>query len=313
LRILEVGRKLAIRTLGGKMSGGPESSRPPLTSSRGSLREIERRRSERLLLTVPIRVEGVDRNGEKFSEDTRTLIINRQGARIFLKRAVTAGVTLLITNSQGRRSAKFRVVGPTQPMTGEGGEWGMECLEENANIWGIGFPPTPAKEGMCTALIECRKCQSAAVSHLSMVEHEVLGTSGLLLRECAVCGRATSWGYREPSLGVAGADPGLMPLSLSSPDDQRTGADRRVQNRVALQLPIRVRSYYGTEELTRTENVSRSGVCFLADRTYEVGEILLITCPYERGGHNIEVRGRVVRRQEMRGTGCKIYGVCYER
>jgi hypothetical protein len=44
-----------------------------------------------------------------------------------------------------------------------------------------------------------------------------------------------------------------------------------------------------------------------------VGEILLVTCPYEKGGHNIEVRGQVVRRREMHGTGRRIYGVSYER
>ena len=76
------------------MSKVPEANRAPLTTAKASLREVERRRSERLLITVPIRVEGMDRNGEKFSEETRTLVINRQGARIYLKRMVSAGATV---------------------------------------------------------------------------------------------------------------------------------------------------------------------------------------------------------------------------
>ena len=68
-----------------KMSRGSQSNSAPVTSSKASLHEVERRRSERLLITVPIRVEGVDRDGEKFSEETRTIVINRQGARIFLR------------------------------------------------------------------------------------------------------------------------------------------------------------------------------------------------------------------------------------
>lgn len=295
------------------MSDIPETKRAPLTSARASLREIEHRRSERLLLTVPIRVEGVDRNGEKFAEDTRTIIINRQGARIHLKRAIAAGATLLVTTLLGHGTAKFRVVGPTQPITGEGGEWGIECLEENANVWGIGFPPPKREEGMCTALIECRKCHSAKLMHLSMVEHDVLGTSGLLVKECEECGGSTSWSYSEPSTGIEADEPGASLPSAETLEVQEGGANRRVHNRVALQLPIRVRSYYGTEEFTRTENVSRSGVCFASDKAYEVGEFLLITCPYEKAGHNIEVRGRVVRRLEMQGTGRKIYGISYER
>ena len=73
------------------MSQAPETSHAPVTTAKASLQEVTRRRSERLLITVPIRVEGVDRNGEKFTEETRTIVINREGARIYLKRLVAAG------------------------------------------------------------------------------------------------------------------------------------------------------------------------------------------------------------------------------
>jgi len=295
------------------MSQAPEGNRAPVTSVKASLKEVERRRSERLLITIPIRVEGIDRDGDKFAEETRTLVINRQGARIYLKRLVSAGATLLITTSVGHRSCRFRVVGPTQPLSGEGGEWGVESEEAGCNIWGIGFPPPLSLESGCTALLECRRCHVVKLSHLSMVEHEVLGTSGLLVKECEACGRTTSWSFREPSVPITGEDAAPALPSPESLAEQQSGVNRRVHNRVALQLPIRVRSFYGTEEFTRTENVSRGGVCFVTDRNYEVGEVLLVTCPYERSGHNIEVRGQVVRRRDMQGTGRKIYGVSYER
>ncbi len=295
------------------MSQAPEANRAPVTSPRASLREVEHRRSERLLITVPIRVEGVDRDGEKFSEETRTIVINRQGARIYLKRLVTAGASLLISTHGARHSAKFRVVGPTQPPSGEGGEWGVECLDQNANIWGIGFPPPSSLEGRCTALLECRRCHAVKLSHLSMVEHDVLGTSGLLVKECETCGRLTSWGYKEPSVPLPTDDTAASVEIPETPTDSRSGAPKRNHNRVALQLPIRLRSFSGGEEFIRTENVSRGGVCFISDRNYEIGEVILVTCPYEKNGQNIEVRGQVVRRREMHGTGRKIYGVSYER
>jgi hypothetical protein len=295
------------------MSQAPEISRPPVTTAKGSLREVERRRSERLLITVPIRVEGVDRNGEKFSEETRTLVINRQGARIYLKRAVAPGATLLITTTVARRSAKFRLVGPTQPVSSDVGEWGVECLESNCDLWGIGFPPPSTAEGMCTALLECRRCHAVKLTQLSMVEHEVLGTSGLLVKECEACARSTSWSYKEPSIPLAVDDAIMAPPHGENRAVPLTASDQRGNNRVALQLPIRVRSFSGTEEFARTENVSRSGLCFISDRHYEVGEVILVTCPFEKTGHNIEVRSQVVRRREMQGTGRSIYGVSYER
>ena len=288
-------------------------SRAQVTSAKASLREVERRRSERLMITVPIQVEGVDRNGEKFREDTRTLVINREGARIYLKRPVAAGALLLVRTAVGHRAAMFRVVGPTNPPTGDLSEWGVECQESNCKIWGIDFPSPLPNEEICTALLECRRCHTVKLSHLSLVEHEVLGSSGLLVKECAACGRATPWGYNEPSIHLSGDEAGAALPSPESLIESRPSSDRRLHPRAALQLPIRVRSFSGAEEFLRTENVSRGGICFITDRTYEMGEILLITCPFEKGGHNIEIRGQVVRRCEMQGTGRRIYGICYER
>ncbi len=295
------------------MNQAPQANRAPVTTAKASLREVEHRRSERLLLTVPIRVEGMDRDGEKFSEETRTIVISRQGARIYLKHVVAAGAMLLVAPLVGRRSAMFRVVGPTQPLSGAGGEWGVECQDANSNIWGIGFPPAPAAESTCMALLECRRCHAVKLSQLSLVEHEVLGASGLLVKLCDACGRSTSWSYKETSMPLTGDAAGAALPSPESLIEQQGETNRRTHNRVSLRMPIRVRSFSGTEEFTRSENLSRGGVCFVTDRNYEVGEVLLVTCPFEKTGHNIEVRGQVVRRREMHGTGRRIYGVCYER
>lgn len=296
-----------------EMSQPSDPGSLPITSVKASLHEVERRRSERLLITVPIRVEGVDRNGEKFSEETRTLIISRQGARIILKRMVSAGASVLITNLVVRRTGRFRIVGPTQPPSGDGGEWGVECQEANYDIWGIGFPPASLTAGACAALLECRRCHAVKLTPLSLVEYEVLGASGLLAKECEPCARLTSWSCKETSTSLPGEE-GCTPVDTpGAHTEHRPGKDVRAHNRVVLQLPMRVRSFYGTEEITRSENVSRGGICFITDRSYEVGEIILITCPYESGGHNVEIRGKVVRRREMQGTGRKIYGICYER
>ena len=295
------------------MSQAPEASHAPVTTAKASLREVERRRSERLLITVPIRVEGVDRDGEKFTRrDPDARHQSARGANL-PEAAVAAGAMLLITTLVGRRTAKFRVVGPTQPSSGERRRMGRRVPGTELQHLGHRISSPRVAEGECTALLECRRCHAVKLSHLSMVEHEVLGTSGLLVKECEACGRSTSWSYKEPSMPLAGDDAGAALPRPETLAEQPAGSNRRIHNRVALQLPIRVRGFYGAEEFTRTENVSRGGVCFITDRNYEVGEVILVTCPFEKGGHNIEVRGQVVRRREMQGTGRKIYGVSYER
>lgn len=295
------------------MSGAGGSGSDPAGAGPVPLAEADRRRSERLLLTIPIRVEGVDVKGQPFSENTRTLVINRQGARIQLKRPVAHGATLKITTLIGNRQAKFRLVGPTQPVSAEGGEWGVECLDEKSNLWGIGFPPSLRGQEQALALLECRQCHSVNLTPLSLIEHDVLTSSGLLTKECATCRKLTNWAITEKALGmpVPGqeAEPSISGVITGPPP----AAIQRQHSRVGLKLPIRVRNFSGTEELTRSENISKGGLCFISDNRYEPGEVLLVTCPFERGGHNIEVRSNVVRRLEMQGTIRFIYGIRYEK
>jgi len=273
-----------------------------------------RRRSERLLLSIPIRVEGTNPTGEKFAETTRTVIINRHGAWIQLKQPVSAGVSLRITNLVAHRDADFRVVGPTQPRSDQGGEWGVECRDDKRNIWGIDFPPpSPDETSSCSALLECRRCNSVALTPLSLVENDVLGTAGLLSKECSKCGRPTPWGYTEKQVAIAPPGQEPEPSIKEILEPPRPESNRRIHSRVALKLPVRVRSYYGIEEFSKTENVSKGGLCFVSTKDYEIGEGLQVTCPFDPRGHNIEVQARVVRRKTMKGFEGKIYGIRYDK
>lgn len=275
--------------------------------------KTNRRRTERLLLSVPIRVEGKSPNGQEFSENTRTVIINRDGASIQLKHAVAPGTPLRISNLMASRQADFRVIGPTQPRSEQGGEWGVECKNEKSSIWGIEFPPVQDEEPSASALLECRRCHTVTLTPLSLVENDVLSASGLLTKECKTCGRPTPWGYNEKQVAIPPPGQEPEPSIKEILEPPRPDSTRRIHARVALRLPVRVRSYYGTEEIGKTENVSKGGLCFVSEKEYEIGEGLRVTCPFDPKGHNIEVRAHVVRRQGLEGTGRKIYGVRYEK
>lgn len=295
------------------MSGVAGSEKGAASTGRASQSERDRRRSERILLTIPIIVEGVEPNGKEFSETTRTLVINRQGARILLSRRVTAGSLLQIKLVSANRQAKFRVIGPTRPVSEEGGEWGVECVDKSANLWGIGFPPSTEKDAQAAALLECRECHSVNLTPLTLMENEVLTESGLLTKECKRCGHATSWGYTEQTVGMPVPGQEAEPSISEVVEAQAGGANRRAHRRVALKLPVRVRGFYGIEEFAKTENVSKGGLCFISDKTYQIGEVLLVTCPYDKAAASIEVRATVVRRREMQGSNRKVYGIRYEK
>jgi hypothetical protein len=275
--------------------------------------EVNRRRTERLLLTFPIRVEGADARGQPFSENTRTLVVNRHGARIRLKRVVTVGQTLHIVNLVGNRAADFRVVGPTQPLTEQGGEWGVECRDEQHNIWGIDFPPLREDQPACSVLLECRRCHQVGLTPISLVEYDVLESAGVLPKECKTCGQFTSWGHSQGQVGMPApeqiADASLKEVLEPPPPT----AERRTNRRASLRLPIRVRNWYGTVECAKTENVSKGGLAFVSEKHFELGEALLVTCPYSPGVESIEVRASVARRLEIKGSGRFLYGLRYEK
>lgn len=78
------------------------------------------------------------------------------------------------------------------------------------------------------------------------------------------------------------------------------GGERRVSGRNRLALPIRVRCTTGkdkSEEVTLTQNVSRSGLYFTTQRDYQISSPLQVTYPYWRdpGSINKEYSARVTR------------------
>lgn len=283
---------------------------------------IERRRSDRLTLTVPLVISGVDENGEEFECDAQTVNVNRDGARILIPRFLRSGQQVKVVNKLNRRKAVFRVAGPLAPLTEKGGEFGFMgpiALEDrgkgetgtagsdpSSSLWGIRFPPFIAgEEAAPKALVACRQCKTVELIHTSLIEIEVLETSGILARRCVKCGAETPWGYSETELQTAGSaeNPAFAAAS---------GEERRRHRRVVLQMPILIRDYFGGAEVTKSENVSKGGVGFASEKIYQIGQGVMIACPYDKASHNIEVPGHIASRRDITGTNRKLYGVRYK-
>jgi hypothetical protein len=101
----------------------------------------------------------------------------------------------------------------------------------------------------------------------------------------------------------AQSEPGLKRILKSSDPLARAegrGGERRVSSRNRLALPIRVRCTTGRspgDEVTFTQNVSRSGLYFTTQRDYQIGSPVQVTYPYwkEPGSINKEYSARVTR------------------
>ena len=270
----------------------------------------DRRRTERLMLSVPIRVLDFGSSNGAFSEDTHTVEVNRAGARIALKHRVVSDDTLRIVNLENFREADFRVVGATRLAAEEGREWGVECLDEGRNIWGIDFPPPLlSSDSQASALLRCRGCGKQRLTVLSFMEVDILESTGVIQQPCKDCAQFSSWSYAEHPQPAGDRPPSPQAPPPVEEWDKKT--DRRAHKRLPLKMPILVRNQKGEQEISKTENVSKGGFSVCLALNLAVGELVKAVCPYTYGSTGMEQRAEVRNRKPFTARDRWLYGCRY--
>jgi hypothetical protein len=99
-----------------------------------------RRRSMRVLLSVPIVVSGKNAEDQAFTEEARTLVVNAHGALIALTARVVPSQLITVANKATRRSLECRVVHVGNPQVGKM-QLGIEFVKPSPGFWQIDFPP----------------------------------------------------------------------------------------------------------------------------------------------------------------------------
>ena len=276
----------------------------------------ERRRSERIWLTIPVRVSGKDAAGRLFEESGRARTLSRHGARIQVSRPLERFQTVRLESPLGHFASEFKVVSCEANHQSESPEYGLECLDNEINFWGIEFPSV-AESLMAEAkgLLECRICHKLGLLALTLSEVEALRGIGIVGKYCRHCTAITPWRYAEVriplnrSAEVMGirsehVQPSLLAAAAQPPE--------RGHRRAYMQLPVGIRDSQGKTDTTRTENVSRCGFCFRSEKTYMPGEIVLVSWPFESLEHHMDLAARIVREEDIEGTEQKLYGATFE-
>jgi|SRR5579862_4991543 len=98
------------------------------------------RRSQRVLLRVPVVLRRQLSGGEPVTEQSATVAINAHGALITMKLPVSDGEQLVLQNPRTRDEQVSRVVYIGQ-IENDSMQVGIEFLRPAPAIWGIGFPP----------------------------------------------------------------------------------------------------------------------------------------------------------------------------
>ena len=99
-----------------------------------------RRRSQRVLMQVAVRVRGNDTHGKGFEEETSTLAINAHGALVLLQARITSGSRVHLQHNGTREEQECHVafLGPVR--SGKA-EVGLEFSEARPGFWRVAFPP----------------------------------------------------------------------------------------------------------------------------------------------------------------------------
>ena len=171
--------------------------------------------------------------------------------------------------------------------------------------------------------LQCCVCQTRTGLEVGPAQFSSLKESGAAFFHCATCGRGTYWAYpstdRVPGLDrrvfhhdeTASQPPPRVP-EPPKPVDQRPPS--RGPRRVALELPVRVRGLGldVIEEVTTTSNVSKTGLYFMSDKPYQVGQELRVAMNYSKSATgDLEQRAQVVRIVMVPGEVKKGIGVKY--
>ena len=99
-----------------------------------------RRRSQRVLMQISVRIYGVDAQGKPFDEEADTLAINAHGALVLLQSRVTSGSLLTLRNNTTKEEQECNVAF-LGPVRGNKAEIGLEFSARRPQFWRVAFPP----------------------------------------------------------------------------------------------------------------------------------------------------------------------------
>ena len=100
----------------------------------------ERRRSERVILRIPITIYGMSKDNQHITVEAETADISRGGAMLLSSSAFRPGGILEITSKFTKQCEKFRVVWMSGQQKHGHFEIGIEMLTPRDDFWGITFP-----------------------------------------------------------------------------------------------------------------------------------------------------------------------------
>ena len=285
-------------------SGNAAKSGPAVTSAQGK----NLRQSERVLLTLPIRISGTGEYGKEFVEEGHTVDVSRQGATIMVDRELRPGQNIKIQRMGVFKEAMARVVGQII-REGHGFLCGIALVDPNVDLWDISFPAAgEADKAVLRALLRCVACGQLEVSYLNEFESDLFLYHRSIARICERCGGWTTW---TPPYGQISPEP-HGPVETGSCRVLAPGTrNKRSHDRVQVDAVGSVRHQTLGTEVVIVGNLARGVLSFYSASTYAEGSSVEMAVPYTSKMPNIYVPARIVSSRKGTDKGFIEYGVSY--
>ena len=160
-----------------------------------AMNQLSNRRSDRIVLEMPIRISGAFSATRDFTFRTRTMLISRYGARILLDHEHVPLSTVCVSSMQSEteKETEARIVGFMGDCP-DGPTYGIELLDKEEKFWGIGFPRRDeSARAVARVLLQCSKCKSLELTCLDKVEAGIYQVQERMDHHCKNCQQIVEW------------------------------------------------------------------------------------------------------------------------
>jgi len=255
----------------------------------------DKRRTDRVDLTIPVEIIGSDSVGLQIFRTGTASVINQNGACIQLDCKLVPDQVMTIRNLANSKECEGRIVG----LIGEEGNkfsYGVALLDPSVNLWDFEFPDLPVDQNpLVRIVLHCKGCNTREIAYLDEIEIRVLETTKTLQRQCNVC--------RTTTVRSQGSEDGLetplreaaAPVTTTAPNAKTPFESRRKHKRLHTTFSACVRQCGPPGEIVACDDISRGGLSFRSHNRYQKGTHIEVAVPYSsKGSGNIFVAARIV-------------------
>ncbi|HKV61220.1 MAG TPA: PilZ domain-containing protein [Candidatus Acidoferrum sp.] len=296
---------------------GNESFKGAIGAGQATFPAVDKnqRESDRVFLSLHIRVTSVAEHGKDLWEEGRTVDVSRRGAAIMVDLELHAGQSIKIQRVGLGKEAMARVVGRIVGRS-DAHVFGVALVGPAPNLWDIAFPDAPDLEkAVLRALLRCIACGRLEVSYLSEFETDLFLRHHCISRMCTSCGGWTTW---TRPFGHTSTDPHI-PVEF---DSELQGLQQylasgkrnlRSHDRIRVEAVGCVRHSALGNEVVLVRDLARGGLSFYSANSYPEGSRMEMAVPYASRAPNIYSPAKIVSSRKGAEKGLIEYGVAYLR